>query len=94
MVEDDIAPELSNEEAHTRYAKAASAFMTFVQADHFDESIVEESKNMLKLYQDFTDDFLKPFQEMRLLEQNEDNTESPWTIKAQGILAGIQNLGM
>ncbi len=93
VIENDIDPEVDGEEAYKRYAGAAASFMVSVQDDQFVSTVVDEAKATLKSYQDYTDDFLRPFQEMRLLEQNEENTISPWTMTSQGILAGLQNLG-
>ena len=40
---------------------------------------------------DFTDQFLLPFEELRLLEQSEDQKESPWINQAQQIISGASD---
>lgn len=76
-----------------RYAKAAVAFMVNSRPDDFDSSDVLEQIVVLGDLKGFTATFLAPFESMRLLEQNDEDTSSPWIIEAQKILSGASENG-
>ena len=59
-----------------RYAEATIAFMVTNSFEDFAPEIVEEQLNKKQELEIFTDEFLRPFEEMRALETNEDGTVS------------------
>ena len=59
-----------------RYAEATIAFMVTNSFEDFAAEIVEEQLNKKQELEIFTDEFLRPFEEMRALETNEDGTVS------------------
>lgn len=89
VIENDIDPEVDNEEAFNRYAKASVAFMVTSIPDNFDPAIVEEHLSVLAELQAFTDSFLAPFQAMRLVETSEDGKFSKWITEAQKLITGF-----
>ena len=63
-------------ELNKRYAEATIAFMVTNSFEDFAPEIVEEQLNKKQELEIFTDEFLRPFEEMRALETNEDGTVS------------------
>ena len=63
-------------ELDKRYAEATIAFMVTNSFEDFAPEIVEEQLNKKQELEIFTDEFLRPFEEMRALETNEDGTVS------------------
>ena len=92
VIEQDVDAEISNEEAFIRYSKAAVAFMVTVKYDDFAPEIVEAQLNILAEYQQFTDEFLAPFEEMKFYEENEQATFSFWASEGQKILANTSEI--
>ena len=76
VIERDVDAEVDGEEAYKRYAEATIAFMVTNSFEDFAPEIVEEQLNKKQELEIFTDEFLRPFEEMRALETNEDGTVS------------------
>merc|ERR1712170_278765 len=91
VIENDVDAEVDNEEAFIRYSTAAVAFMVAAGYESFDPETVAEQLNIMNGLLEFTDEFLLPFEEMRLLEQNEDGTSSEWINNAQKIISGASD---
>ncbi len=89
VVEQDVDAEVDNEEAFTRYSEAAVAFMVTSRFEDFSAEIVGEQLIIMQQLQEFTDDFLRPFQEMRLFEHDDNATTSMWVKIAQQVLVGL-----
>jgi hypothetical protein len=66
---------------YDRYAKASVAFMVTTLAVEFTPEVVKEQLKIWQEFQEFTDAFLEPFQQARLLEDTDDGKLSPWTIE-------------
>ena len=73
----DIDPEVSNEEAFTRYATPAVAFMVTQKQDFFDGAVIYYFILEIEEAQTFTDNFLAPFRQMMALE-DENGSRTPW----------------
>ena len=52
------------------YARPAIAFMIINAPDGFDAEVIANSELVMQEYQSFTDEFLEPFQKMKILEQS------------------------
>ena len=52
------------------YARPAIAFIVINAPDSFDAEVVANSELVMQEYQSFTDEFLEPFQKMKILEQS------------------------
>ncbi len=77
VIENDIDAEVSNEEAHRRYAAAAVAFAVDQHAELFDAQTVSNQRQALGAMQAYTADYLEPFNQMKLLEDN-GGVQIPW----------------
>ena len=52
------------------YARPAISFMILNAPDGFDAEVIANSELVMQEYQSFTDEFLEPFQKMKMLEQS------------------------
>ena len=91
VIQNDVDAEVDNEEAFARYSIASVAFMVAAGYESFDPELVAEQLTIMNGLLDFTDQFLLPFEELRLLEQSEDQKESPWINQAQQIISGASD---
>jgi len=94
VIERDVDAEVDGEEAYKRYAEATIAFMVTNSFEDFAPEIVEEQLNKKQELEIFTDEFLRPFEEMRALETNEDGTVSLWAIEGQKIISGASEVSI
>ena len=90
VIENDVDAEVDNEEAFIRYSRASVAFMVAAGYESFDSETVAEQLTIMNELLEFTDQFLLPFEELRLLEQSEEN-DSPWINQAQQIISGASD---
>ena len=86
----DIPSPLGVEEAHSRYAQAVAAFIVSQEGNIFTADQVTEANSVIADLAVFTEEFLVPFAETRMMESDEDqdNPSSPWMIEGQKILLG------
>ena len=91
VIQNDVDAEVDNEEAFVRYSIPSVAFMVAAGYESFDPELVAEQLTIMNGLLDFTDQFLLPFEELRLLEQSEDQKESPWINQAQQIISGASD---
>ena len=79
VLESDIDPVISQEEAHARYAEAAVSFMVTAHtvSDEFAEDIVGQELSVLAGLYAFTEVFVEPFNQLEGLEDVNGNW-SPW----------------
>ena len=68
MTEQDIPSELSESDAHQRYATAVAAFITVQQSESFSEEAVELAMKTMGQLQYYTSAFLTPFADASLME--------------------------
>merc|ERR1712051_368355 len=94
VIERDVDAEVDGEEAYKRYAEATIAFIVTNSFEDFAPEIVEEQLNKKQELEIFTDEFLRPFEEMRALETNEDGTVSLWAIEGQKIISGASEVSI
>ena len=78
----DIDPEVSAEEAYTRYATPSVSFMVTQQQDYFDAAVIYYHILNIEETQTFTDNFLAPFREMYALEDMM-SIKTPWMEKGR-----------
>ena len=76
VIERDIDPEVDGEEAYKRYAEATIAFIVTTRFEDFTPEVVEEQLGKMKELETFTNEFMRPFEDMRALETNEGSTMS------------------
>jgi len=91
VIDNDVDAEIDNEEAFIRYARPAISFMILNAPDGFDAEVIANSELVMQEYQSFTDEFLEPFQKMKMLEQSLDNSESKWVKEVQKVIGGVPN---
>jgi len=94
VIERDVDAEVDGDEAYKRYAEATVAFMVTNSHEDFTPEIVDGQMNIMRDLQTFTDAFLKPFEDMRALETNEDGTVSLWAIEGQKIISGASDVSL
>ena len=79
VLESDIDPVISLEEAHARYAEAAVSFMVTARSvrEQFSEDIVSQELSVLASLSSYTEVFVEPFNELQGLEDINGDW-SPW----------------
>ena len=77
-------------QAHSRYAQAVSAFIVSQEEALFTAEQVLEANTVIADLGVFTEEFLVPFVETRMMESDGDpeNPSSPWMIEGQKMLLG------
>ena len=77
-------------QAHSRYAQAVSAFIVSQEEALFTAEQVQEANTVIEDLGVFTEEFLVPFVETRMMESDGDleNPSSPWMIEGQKMLLG------
>lgn len=77
-------------QAHSRYAQAVSAFIVSQEEALFTAEQVQEANTVIADLGVFTEEFLVPFVETRMMESDGDleNPSSPWMIEGQKMLLG------
>ena len=88
VISNDIDAEIDNDEAFNRYAKLINAFMVIIAAGNFPPAVIDESRVEFQIYQNFTDSFLEPFDQMKEFEQSSVQNVSKWVIEGQKIISG------
>ena len=79
MLENDIDPIISQEEAHARYAEAAVSFMvtTRTARDLFSEDVINQETSVISGLAAYTEEFVEPFNRLQGLEDR-NGEQSPW----------------
>ena len=79
VLENDIDPIISQEEAHARYAEAAVSFMVTVRttSDQFAEDVVILETSVMAGLSVYTEGFVEPFNQLQGLEDL-NGDQSPW----------------
>ena len=79
MLENDIDPIISQEEAHARYAEAAVSFMVTARTarDLFSEDVINQETSVISGLAAYTEEFVEPFNRLQGLEDR-NGERSPW----------------
>jgi len=88
VISRDIDPVVSEAEAHERYATAAVSHMVTAPTTvgQFGQDVVSEQTAVFADLSAYTEAFVEPFNQLLLMEEDEDGDQSPWLDKAQRIL--------
>ena len=79
VLENDIDPVISEDEAHARYAEAAVSFMVTARttSDQFAEDIIILETSVMAGLSAYTEEFVEPFNRLQGLEDL-NGDQSPW----------------
>ena len=79
VLENDIDPIISQQEAHARYAEAAVSFMVTARttSDQFTEDVITQETSVISGLAAYTEEFVVPFNRLQELEDR-NGEQSPW----------------